>query len=389
MRRLERWLHQHIFKVGWLLTKNLRTTTVLYYTFFLPGVVLDEIVYWLVAGIVNVRAERAIAWPEAQAIAELKLSFIALSRNANRVKVAIISLSPLISGLALIWLISNNVLNLNVVIAVLRASGFDGIGDAIRLLLSTPDIWLWVYLMFTIANTMMPDSQTLRGWRRALIVIAVLVAALYVMGLAQQILLENLAQPITDGLNRLALIFAVVIVIDLLAIGVLGSIEALIERITGDSATFQNGKLVAVTREELQQQRAQERAKQERQRQPGARLPAGHPSVYKLPLPIPGAPGREPATPVVVSREEKATLPSGQTPPRRIEPSVIAGTAAVVKTDDELNAEAHPLQEAHIELPTGNPARRRQLVDEEDEELEGVDEMEDDASEDEEEEARL
>ena len=87
MRRLERWLHQHMFKVGWLLTKNLQTTTILYYTFFLPGVVLHEFIYWLVAGILNVRAERAIAWPEAQAIAELKLNFIKLARNTSRIKV--------------------------------------------------------------------------------------------------------------------------------------------------------------------------------------------------------------------------------------------------------------------------------------------------------------
>ncbi len=86
MRRLERWLHQHIFKVGWLLTKNLQTTTILYYTFFLPGVVLHEFIYWLFAGFINVRAERAIAWPEAQAIAELRLNFIRLARNTGRIR---------------------------------------------------------------------------------------------------------------------------------------------------------------------------------------------------------------------------------------------------------------------------------------------------------------
>ncbi|MFN8448386.1 MAG: hypothetical protein U0521_07290 [Anaerolineae bacterium] len=159
MRRLERWLHQHIFKVGWLLTKNLHTTTILYYTFFLPGVVVHEIIYWLVAGILNVRAERAIAMPEAQAIAELRLTFIRLSRNTSRVRRAIIGISPLISGLALIWLISNNVLNLNVVIAVLRVGGLDGVGSAINLLTSTPDIWLWVYFMFAVANTMILESR--------------------------------------------------------------------------------------------------------------------------------------------------------------------------------------------------------------------------------------
>lgn len=363
MRRLERWLHQHIFKVGWLLTKNLHTTTILYYTFFLPGVVAHEIVRWLVAGVLNVRAERAIAMPEAQAIAELKLNFIRLTRNTNRVKDAIIGIAPLVTGLALIWLISNNVLNLNLIVAVLRAGGVDGLGSALRLVLATPDVWLWVYFMFTIANTMIPHSDTLRAWRPALIAIGAAVGIFFVLGLAQQVFLENLAIPITEGLNRLALIFAVVIAINALATGVLGIVEAIIERITGDSATFQNGKLIAVRREEILQQRAQERAKQQA-RQSSARgreaartrIPAGPPSVYALPLPIPGAPGKEASEPIIVSRESRTTLSPGTPPaastPRRVEPSVIAGTA-VIKTDEEVAKQENPrspLQEAKIDL---------------------------------------
>jgi hypothetical protein len=68
LRWLERSLHQRIFKVGWLLSKNSQTTTILYYTFFLPGVALHELVLWLVAGFLDVRAERAIAWPQKQEI---------------------------------------------------------------------------------------------------------------------------------------------------------------------------------------------------------------------------------------------------------------------------------------------------------------------------------
>ena len=142
-----------------------------------------------------------------------------------------------------------------------------------------------------------------------------MIVILYSFGVAQQVFLENLAQPITDGLNRLALIFAVVIVaIDLLVTGVLGVIEAMIERITGDSATFQNGKLVAMTREEMLRQREQQRAKQENASVKPAktRAPAGPPSVYKLPLPIPGAPGRElsPSRSSSAAKRNRSCLPA-------------------------------------------------------------------------------
>lgn len=357
MRRLEHWLHQHIFKVGWLLTKNLRTTTVLYYTFFLPGVVLHELLVWLVAGVLNVRAERALVWPEAQAVAELKLNFVRLTKNSNPFKAALINLAPLIGALALLWLITSSVLNLNLVLALLRSGSWAAVGDAVNVLLLTPDVWLWVYLMFTIANTMMPDRQSLRGWRPVLIGLGVLIVLLYVVGIGQQVFLENLAIPISDGLSRLALIFIVIIVIDLIVTGVLGLLEAIIERITRDSATFQNGKLVAITREELLRQRQQARAKAEQQRarrtanQSRLAAPAaGPPSFYKLPLPIPGGPGRSAAEPALPARDESAALPAAAAPVGRAAPAVITG-AAVVKTEADLQPEP-PLQEAHIDLPT-------------------------------------
>ena len=378
MRRLERWLHQHIFKVGWLLTKNLQTTTILYYTFFLPGVIVHEVVYWLVAGILNVRAERAIAWPEAQAIAELKLNFIRLARNTNRIKVAIISVAPLLSGLLLIWVISNNVLNLDAVIATFGGGSIDDIGAAVSLLLSTPDVWIWVYLTFTIASTMMPDIQALKGWRPVLLGLGILTGILLALGVAQEVFLNTLAQPLMEGINRLSFTFAVVIGIDLLMTGVLGVIEALIERLTGDSATFQNGKLVALTREEMLRQREQHRAKQDRQRQAAtakAITPAGPPSIYKLPLPIPGAPGRDVAEAVVVRRDDATVLASGRpVPTDRSGPAMIPGIA-VAKNDDELKPDA-PLQEARIR--TRPPTRETQVEDETDED-----------EDDEEEEARL
>ncbi|MFN8448387.1 MAG: hypothetical protein U0521_07295 [Anaerolineae bacterium] len=188
-----------------------------------------------------------------------------------------------------------------------------------------------------------------------LTVLGALLVVLVGFGLAQQVFMENLAIPIIDGINRLSPIFAVVICIDLLATAVLGTIEAIIERLTG-SATFQNGKLVAVSREEIIRQREADRAKQERQRQAAkTRAPAGPPSVYALPLPIPGAPGREAAEPVIVSREPATVLPSGAAPARRVEPSVIAGTA-VVKTDDELAADAPASGSAHRPAHAHHPA---------------------------------
>ena len=340
MRRLERWLHQHIFKVGWLLTKNLQTTTILYYTIFLPGVFLHELVYWLVAGIVNVRAERAIRWPEAQAIAELKLKFIQLSKNAGVVRTAVISLSPLIGGIFVIWLIANNILHIPEVLAAAQASG-DGLRAIFSRLAAIPDVWLWIYVSFTISNTMMPDWSAVKGLRPLAIGIVVVIAIAVLLGVADDLIAALSTGGAAQGINTLVLIFGFVIAVDLIFTGVLGLIESIIERITGDSATYQNGKLVAMRREEILQQRAQQRARQQQKQTATQRKgPSGPPSIYKLPLPIPGAPGKEAtlAEQVVVSKEQRSPLPAGAPKDDRAGPAVITGTAVPRPADDDTAA---------------------------------------------------
>jgi hypothetical protein len=203
-----------------------------------------------------------------------------------------------------------------------------------------------------------------------LIILAVVLVVLYAVGIGQQLFLENLALPITQGMGGLALIFAVIIAIDLLVTGVLGLIEAFIERITGHSATFRDGKLIALTREDIQRQRETQRAKQERERERQKQVKAsrvtGPPSFYKLALPIPGAPGKEAVQPSVVTPAASPASPL----PGRAGPAVITGTA-VVKTDDVLKPDK-PLQEARINLPASHV--RTMPADDEDDEVEDEDE---------------
>ncbi|MCS7069916.1 MAG: hypothetical protein NZM00_00300, partial [Anaerolinea sp.] len=242
LRQLEAWLSQHLFKVGWLITKDLHTTTLLYYLFFLPGVILHELTLWLTAGILNVRAERAIAWPEPQAVAELKLNFVRVSHRASALKLAIIHTMPLIVGVVLIYGIANGVLNISGFISMMQG-GSISFDAALSRLISTPDFFLWVYLIFVIGFTMWPDVKMLKGWRIIGLIALGVILFLYTLGIGDTVLANGLAVPLAQGLNILSAAVSVLIVIHLALTGVLGIVEALIERITGDSATFRNGKL--------------------------------------------------------------------------------------------------------------------------------------------------
>lgn len=331
LRWLEVWLHQHIFKVGWLVTKQYHTTTVIYYAFFLPGILINQVVFWLTAGFMNVRAQSVVAWPQKQEIGELKLDFVRLSSKVDSVRLALISTTPLLVGLVLIWHIANNVLNVPAFLNEINQTSSSGLLLTIGKFTSTADFWIWVYFAFTISNTMMPNLDNLRGWRIVLIALAIGVGALFAVGAGNQVILANLRGPITDTLNGLSSIFAIIIGLDIFAVAVLGTIEAIIERITGDSATFKDGKMITMRRSEMLAQRARALAPQPKRAQT-ATAPSGPPSVYRLPFPIPGPPGKEAVTPaasVIIEPGPTASLTSGGlSSPGRAGPPVISGTVA-------------------------------------------------------------
>jgi hypothetical protein len=296
-RQMERWLHQHIFKVGWLMTRNYQTTTILYYTFFLPGVILHEVIYWLVAGILNVRAEMTITWPEKQEIGELKLNFVKLSNRVETYKKNIISLAPLIVGLLLIWHIANNVFRINDIMQTMSSGAISAVGAGISQLTSTPDFWLWFYLLFTISNTMFPTlGKEIQGWKSVAGVVAIITIAMGIIGLTN-VAIANVAIPIGQFLGVLQEILLLLIIANILMVLILGLIEYIIENITGHSATFRKGKMITMTRAEALAERAiddeRERKRLSAKPQRNEAADGGVPSIYKLSFPVPGAPSKD------------------------------------------------------------------------------------------------
>ena len=285
--RAERWLHQHIFKVGWLLTNNFQLTTIFYYCLFLPGIALHELCVWLLAGLLRVRAERAISFPAAQEIGELRLNFIRLSPQAGRIRTFIISLSPLIVGSVSLWLLAEGVFRWWAALATLDVGGIDALARALQAVARTADFWLWFYLAFVIANTMLPALPLAPSWRhKAVAAVALLLLAYLARAFDSAFSLALLA--------NLGVTLLQVLAFNLLVVAVLGTAEALIEWSTGKSASFVDGKMVAMSRDEARAWRAEQR--RAAAPSPPRPKPKIFHTIYDFPLPIPGPPGREPVS---------------------------------------------------------------------------------------------
>ena len=266
---------------------------------------------WLAAVALNVRVTRSFQLPQKPAIGPLELNFIRLPADAHPIKGSIIAAAPLAAGLLVVWGIAVNAFALETVLGLAAPGQLDDAGRALSTLLAQADFWLWFYLAFTISNTMFPSpANERRWWQRALPVAVILL----ILALGGRLLW-----------NSLALILSLMTLINLFAVMVLGAIEAVIERLSGHSATFEDGRMTTLTREQALARKAAEKRQRQVDRSVAPdKAEAAVTSIYMLKLPIPGPPGQEPVSRnavTVVDAPDIKPIPTASNKSRKSSPA--------------------------------------------------------------------
>ncbi|HML24985.1 MAG TPA: hypothetical protein PKD09_25245, partial [Aggregatilinea sp.] len=243
----EKWIHSHLYGVGWLLTQDKQSATALYYLVLLPGVFVHEVTQWLLAGALNVRTKRVMAWPQAQEDGTLRLDFVQI-QQASWLASAFIGAIPFITGTTLIWLISNQILNLEQFLDSLSSGDLTVIGPALQQVGSTPDFYLWLYILFAITNAMIPTPADRKGWPLLIALFAVVLGFLVLIGVGPR-LYETFTGPVAHTLNLMTAAFTTVLVLEVLAIVVIGTGEQILQRFTKRSFTYTKPVAPVPTRE--------------------------------------------------------------------------------------------------------------------------------------------
>ena len=207
-------------------------------------------------------------------------------------------LAPIGSGALCLWLIAAYIFSWQDAIAIGASGSIDDLAEAIFALTGTADFWLWFYLAFTVANTMIPaihnNVSPQQKSAAAFAIGALILVARWIGGE----LTSDIAQGIEGLVGNLTIVVLQIIFINVTVVLVLGVVEAAIERVTGKSATFADGKMITMSRREAQERKAaHRRERKSTRRAQGTRTTvAAIKSVYDLKLPIPGPPGREPVS---------------------------------------------------------------------------------------------
>jgi hypothetical protein len=149
---------QHLF---FALTRSHHAPTLAIFLLFLPGVVIHEAAHWGMARLLGLRTGKFRVWPKRQG-RHIGLGSVSVE-SRHVVLDSLVGIAPLLVGTALVAIIGNAIFDAPQLATQLAAQL--GRGDlraaygAFRAALDQPNGLLWAYLLFTIANAMMPSAS--------------------------------------------------------------------------------------------------------------------------------------------------------------------------------------------------------------------------------------
>jgi hypothetical protein len=160
---LRNTLNRCIYRYLLLIFKNQKLATYLFALLFLPGVALHEVSHWIMAKILLVKTHDFSLVPEWVEDGTIRFGFVEMSKT-DRIRSAIIALAPLLSGVAIILWLAFTHLHLDIVLQGMIELNWDLVGEGVKVFFRTPDLFLRMYLLFTISNTMLPSPTDHKVW---------------------------------------------------------------------------------------------------------------------------------------------------------------------------------------------------------------------------------
>ena len=208
-----------------LITRNGDLTVILLFLLLLPGIVIHEAAHWVTASLLGLKPSKFRVWPKKQR-QHIGLGSVNV-RSGQVWQDSLVGMAPLIVGSLLLALIAEHIFQAQQFSLALGEQRWLQSIVVFQKALLAPDGILWAYLLFAIANAMMPSASD-RQPLRPLVFTSALVLGLYLLfGLPATpfaLLLTWLA-PILHNVTN-AFIFT--IALDLIILGVIYLIVKLI-----------------------------------------------------------------------------------------------------------------------------------------------------------------
>ena len=222
---VHRWLEAHLQGLAYLSTGHPTVAMWVFFILFLPGTLVHELSHWVMARLLAVRTGRIELWPRAQKNGAVWLGSVQIART-DPVRASLVGLAPLLSGSLLSALIGAH-LQLDTLGSALAAGEWASVWQQLGRSLALPDFWLWVYLLFAVANRMLPSPSDRQAWRPVIIFLALISLAMAVSGWTPTLTTEA-STLLRDVVGFLLYAFTLIVAVDILVAIVVAVLELLV-----------------------------------------------------------------------------------------------------------------------------------------------------------------
>lgn len=236
---IQRWIHTHLHGISLLLLGKPERAVLLYAIILFPGVLLHELSHWLMATLLGVRTGTFSLIPRLQDDGSIQLGYVEYfkGKTLGAVRESLIGGAPLFAGTAVILLIGYRIFNVTNLAAAIQSGNISVLSSALGNVFQTNDFLVWLYLLFAIANGMLPSRSDRRAWPAFLWTLLGIAVLLYVLGFFN-VVLDGLIRPATVVFGYLGLALSMAIGVDIFFMLLIAAVEAIISRVKGVSVVY-------------------------------------------------------------------------------------------------------------------------------------------------------
>lgn len=226
---LERLVHRRLQEVALLITGHVDAGVYLYSIPLLPGVALHEVSHAAMARLLGVKVRKLSLLPERQRGGTVRLGSVEVLRS-DSLRSSLIGAAPLIAGLLALVLISRFAFDGSKIVSALESGDLGAIVTSIVDTRQAPDALIWFFIIFAVANSMMPSPSDVQSWPPVIGCLAILSAIALFLGGTNLIAAVSPTAQFT--LRWLAAVLAITAFVDAVVIVLLWLLARILELIT-------------------------------------------------------------------------------------------------------------------------------------------------------------
>ena len=215
-----------LLHVGWLLFHHEQAAILLYFLVMLPGVVLHEFSHLVVAAMLGVSAGGLTVWPKVHRQG-LQLGSVQVART-DILRESLIGLAPLIAGSLAILSIAGLVFNVPLSAQGNIITWLDYVANHADRLLTQDNAAIWLYLIFTVSNAMLPSPSDRQPWRDLVVFVGIIAGIALLMNGGIPQIPKDVITNLTRALDLLTISFAFTIIVDIIFIAGIFVVEQIL-----------------------------------------------------------------------------------------------------------------------------------------------------------------